>query len=77
MASLMTCPHGKEDRVVVSGTQFRRAMQEGQELPKEFGRPEVLEILKEYYKTAEKVEIKKGAYEDITPEMLAKIKNQK
>jgi sulfate adenylyltransferase len=52
-------------------------MQEGQELPKEFGRPEVLEILKEYYKTAEKVEIKKGAYEDITPEMLAKIKNQK
>ncbi|MEW6726140.1 sulfate adenylyltransferase [Desulforudis sp. 1088] len=73
MASLMTCPHSKEDRVVVSGTQFRRAMQEGEELPKEFGRPEVIEILKEYYKTAEKVEIKKGAYEDITPEMLKKI----
>ncbi|MEW6457897.1 MAG: sulfate adenylyltransferase [Bacillota bacterium] len=77
MASLMTCPHGKEDRVIVSGTQFRRAMQEGAELPKEFGRPEVLAILEEYYRTAEKVEIKKHAYEDLTPEMLAKIKEGK
>lgn len=65
MASLRTCPHGAEDRVVVSGTKFRRTMQEGGEVDPKFTRPEVLEILKEYYKTAEKVEIKKGAYEDI------------
>lgn len=77
MASLVSCPHGKEDRVIVSGTQFRRAMQEGADMPKEFGRPEVLAILKEYYMTAEKVEIKKGAYEDITPEMMAKINADK
>ncbi|MDA8096173.1 MAG: sulfate adenylyltransferase [Clostridia bacterium] len=77
MASLATCPHSKEDRVMVSGTQFRRAMQEGEELPVEFGRPEVLAILKEYYTTAEKVEIKKGAYEDLTPEMLKKIQEGK
>lgn len=73
MASLATCPHSKEDRVIVSGTQFRRSMQDGTPIPKEFGRPEVMEILKEYYKTAERVEIKKGAYEDLTPEMLKKI----
>lgn len=65
MASQRTCPHGPEDRCVVSGTKFRRMMQDGEEIPNEFGRPEVMEILSEYYKTAEKVEIKKGAYEDI------------
>ncbi|MBF7083883.1 sulfate adenylyltransferase [Desulfallas sp. Bu1-1] len=65
MASQRTCPHGPEDRCVVSGTKFRRMMQDGEDIPKEFGRPEVMEILREYYKTAERVEIKKGAYEDI------------
>ncbi|MCG8401427.1 MAG: sulfate adenylyltransferase [Firmicutes bacterium] len=65
MASQRTCPHGPEDRCVVSGTKFRRMMQDGEEIPIEFGRPEVMEILREYYKTAEKVEIKKGAYEDM------------
>jgi sulfate adenylyltransferase len=77
MTSLMTCPHEKADRVIVSGTQFRRAMQEGTELPPEFGRPEVIAILEDYYKTAEKVEIKKHAYEDLTPEMLKKIQEGK
>ncbi|MTI85294.1 MAG: sulfate adenylyltransferase [Firmicutes bacterium] len=65
MASQRTCPHDAEDRVVVSGTKFRRTMQEGGDINPKFSRPEVLEILKEYYKTAEKVEIKKGAFEDI------------
>ncbi len=69
MASLKTCPHSKEDRVVVSGTKFRRLMSEGkvEEVPKEFSRPEVLEILKDYYANPEarKVKIKKGAFEDL------------
>ncbi len=69
MASLKTCPHSKEDRVVVSGTKFRRLMSEGkvEEVPREFSRPEVLEILKEYYANPEarKVKIKKGAFEDL------------
>jgi len=69
MASLKTCPHDKKYRVVVSGTKFRRLMSEGkvEEVPKEFSRPEVLEILKEYYADPEarKVKIKKGAFEDL------------
>ncbi|MCF8010400.1 MAG: sulfate adenylyltransferase [Clostridiales bacterium] len=66
MASQRTCPHdGEGDRVVVSGTKFRRIMNEGGEVPDKFSRPEVLEILRDYYKTAEKVEIKKGAFEDM------------
>lgn len=65
MASLRTCPHDAEHRVVVSGTKFRRTMQDGGDIDPKFSRPEVLEILKEYYKTAEKVEIKVGAYEEI------------
>jgi len=69
MASLKTCPHDKKYRVVVSGTKFRRLMSEGKvdEVPKEFSRPEVLEILKEYYADPEarKVKIKKGAFEDL------------
>ncbi|NPA94028.1 MAG: sulfate adenylyltransferase [Thermodesulfobacteria bacterium] len=69
MASLKTCPHDKEDRVVVSGTKFRRLMSEGKidEVPPEFSRPEVLKILAEYYSDPEarKVKIKKGAFEDL------------
>ncbi len=68
MASLKTCPHSKEDRCVVSGTKFRRLMSEDKvdEIPPEFSRPEVLEILKEYYANlTEKVKIKKGAFEDL------------
>ncbi|MEW6219659.1 MAG: sulfate adenylyltransferase [Thermodesulfobacteriota bacterium] len=59
MASLRTCPHGKEDRVVLSGTKLRKALSEGAEVPDHFGRDEVLVILREYYEgLTEKVEIK-------------------
>ncbi|MFH1981231.1 MAG: sulfate adenylyltransferase [Pseudomonadota bacterium] len=59
MASLRTCPHGKEDRVLLSGTMLRKMLSEDMELPDHFGRDEVVVILREYYKGLEnKVEIK-------------------
>jgi len=59
MASLRTCPHGKEDRVLLSGTMLRKMLSEGGEIPDHFGRDEVLAILREYYEgLTEKVEIK-------------------
>jgi sulfate adenylyltransferase len=59
MASLRTCPHGKEDRVLLSGTMLRKMLSEGGDLPDHFGRDEVVAILREYYEgLEEKVEIK-------------------
>jgi sulfate adenylyltransferase len=59
MASLRTCPHAKEDRVILSGTKLRKALSEGAPVADHFGRDEVLEILREYYSgLTEKVEIK-------------------
>jgi sulfate adenylyltransferase len=49
MASGRTCPHGDADRLQVSGTQLRKALSEGQSVPPEFSRPEVLKILRAYY----------------------------
>ena len=59
MASMKTCPHSKEDRLLLSGTMLRKGLSEGGDIPIEFSRPEVLTILKEYYAGLEqKVEIK-------------------
>ena len=49
MASGRTCPHSDADRLQVSGTQLRKMLSEGAEVPTEFSRPEVLEILRKYY----------------------------
>jgi sulfate adenylyltransferase len=61
MASARTCPHGDEDRLLVSGTKLRKWLSEGAEVPAHFSRPEVLAILREYYASLaadEKVEVK-------------------
>ncbi len=61
MASTRTCPHNEKDRLLLSGTKLRKALSEGQDVPAEFSRPEVLAILREYYanlKDDEKVEVK-------------------
>jgi len=49
MASGRTCPHGDRDRLQVSGTQLRKWMSEGAPVPAEFSRPEVVDVLREYY----------------------------
>ena len=43
------CPHDKEDYLLLSGTRVREILSEGKKLPPEFSRPEVAEILSEYY----------------------------
>jgi sulfate adenylyltransferase len=63
MCSQRTCPHTKDDRILLSGTKVRSMLSEGQPLPVEFSRPEVAQVLQKYYAglTAEqnvKVELK-------------------
>jgi sulfate adenylyltransferase len=50
MASGRTCPHEAKDQLQVSGTQLRKWLEEGAEVPPEFSRPEVLDVLRAYYK---------------------------
>lgn len=49
MASDRTCPHPDADRLQVSGTQLRKWLEEGSEVPAEFSRPEVLTVLRGFY----------------------------
>ncbi|MDP1611926.1 MAG: sulfate adenylyltransferase [Sulfuritalea sp.] len=61
MASARTCAHGEADRLLLSGTKLRKMLSEGGDVPAEFSRPEVLEVLRAYYASLaehEKVEVK-------------------
>ena len=49
MATARTCPHGEEDRLNISGTRLREMFANGEQIPVEFSRPEVLNVLRAYY----------------------------
>ncbi|MGH3600259.1 MAG: hypothetical protein ACRDQH_08280, partial [Pseudonocardiaceae bacterium] len=45
MTSARTCPHPQDHHHTLSGSEVRRLLAEGRELPTEFTRPEVAEVL--------------------------------
>ncbi|MGI9401932.1 MAG: sulfate adenylyltransferase, partial [Rhizobiaceae bacterium] len=49
MATGKTCPHDKKYHISVSGTELRHMLENDVDVPLEFGRPEVVTILKKYY----------------------------
>lgn len=51
MATGKTCPHDPQHHLSVSGTRQREMLAKGEEVPTEFSRPEVIAILREYYRS--------------------------
>jgi len=52
MATGKTCPHDAEDRLAISGTRLREMFANGEPIPPEFSRAEVVAVLREYYDSA-------------------------
>lgn len=49
MVTAKTCPHDPKYHVSVSGTQQREMLSSGADIPPEFARPEVVQVLRKYY----------------------------
>ncbi|MFN3746120.1 MAG: sulfate adenylyltransferase [Hyphomicrobiaceae bacterium] len=49
MATGKTCPHDASHRLTISGTRLREMFARHEAVPREFSRPEVLEVLQAYY----------------------------
>jgi sulfate adenylyltransferase len=54
VASIKTCPHSEDQRLVLSGTRVRELLTKGEAPPPEFSRPEVAAILIAAYRDAAK-----------------------
>jgi sulfate adenylyltransferase len=51
MATAKTCPHDPKYQIAISGTEQRKMLTAGEDIPLEFSRPEVVKILQDYYAT--------------------------
>lgn len=51
MATGKTCPHDSKHHLSVSGTRQREMLSKGEEVPAEFSRPEVIAVLRDYYRS--------------------------
>jgi sulfate adenylyltransferase len=49
MATGKTCPHADDDHLSISGTRQRELLSKGEPIPPQFSRPEVVQILQQYY----------------------------
>ncbi len=49
MATGRTCPHSAEDRLAISGTRLREMLANGETIPPEFSREEVIAVLRDFY----------------------------
>ena len=49
MATGKTCPHTADDRLAISGTRLREMFANGEPVPPEFSRTEVVDVLRKYY----------------------------
>jgi sulfate adenylyltransferase len=49
MATGKTCPHEAEDRLAISGTRLREMFANGEPIPPEFSRAEVVAVLQDFY----------------------------
>jgi sulfate adenylyltransferase len=54
MGSIKICTHDKKNHIFISGTKTREMLSRGEDLPREFSRPEVAAVLMEYYQSLAK-----------------------